>query len=179
MDPIRQLQIALEMIEKQSLKRDQELEKRIGGLIRRQNLSDQISAIEQLKDVLAHLYDKASAYTNIVMIGGYAAIFGIWQLMKSHLTYGQEVLVAVLITISILLFTGFEVYKMISQAIFFRRLNRILVNFQESQQMQAWRLAFDEHSANQSTVWLYFLVPTVITGFGAGFILLYIFLGQV
>lgn len=179
MDITRQIQDALKKIDEESVKRDQQLEKEIKKLIRNQGLSDQISVLQQQKEILAHVYDKASAYTNIVMTVGYAAVFGIWQLMKDHLTYGQNLLVAVLVIISIMLFAGFEVYKMISHAFFFRRLNKILTNFPGNEQGEAWKIAWNEYSTNESRIWVYFLIPTVLSGFGVGFLLLLLFIRQV
>jgi hypothetical protein len=176
-DPVRQL---LEKLEKAGVERDKRLADSITSVIRLQNVSGQLSSLQQQKEILAHIYEKASAYTNLVMIGGYAAMFALWQLMKSHLTYGQELLVATLVTSSIILFAGFEVLKMISSALFFRRLDKILSSsVLESERVQGWQVAWKDYSAKQSRAWIYFLVPTVLTGFGAGFILLGIFLGNI
>lgn len=176
-DPLKQL---LERIEKASIERDKHLADSITAVIRQQNFSGQISVVQQQKEILAYVYEKASAYTNLVMIGGYAAMFAIWQLMKTHLSNGQELLVAILVTSSIILFAGFEVFKMISHALFFRRLNRVISSsIPDHEKAQSWQLAWNEYSAKESRVWVFFLVPTVITGFTAGFILLWIFLRSI
>lgn len=173
-DPLKHL---LEKMEKSRFGRDKELADSITSVVRQQNLSRQLSVLEQQKAILAHVYDKASSYTNLVMIGGYAAMFAIWQLMKSHLTLGQELLVATLVTSSVMLFAGFEVLKMISHAIFFRRLERVLSSsVPESERVQTWQAAWKAYSVKESRIWIYFLIPTVLTGFGAGFILLWSFL---
>jgi hypothetical protein len=173
-DPVRQV---LEKIEKASVERDKRLADSITSVIRLQNISGQLSSLQQQKEILAHIYEKNSAYSNLVMIGGYAAMFALWQLMKHHFNYGQELLVAILVASSIILFAGFEVFKMISSALFLRRLDKILTSgFPESERVQGWQVAWNDYSSKQSRAWIYFLVPTVLTGFGAGFVLLWIFL---
>lgn len=170
----------LKKIEKASIERDKRLADSIAAVIRQQNISGQLSILQQQKEILAYVYEKASAYTNLVMIGGYAAMFAIWQLMKAHLSSGQELLIATLVTSSIILFAGFEVYKMISHALFFRRLNKFISSsMQDHERPQYWQIAWKDYSAKESRVWVYFLVPTVITGFAAGFLLLWIFLRSI
>jgi hypothetical protein len=170
----------LERVEKASLERDKKLADSITSVIRQQNLSGQLSILQQQKEILAYVYEKASSYTNLVMIGGYAAMFAIWQLMKSHLSNGQELLVAILVTSSMILFVGFEVFKMISHALFFRKLNKIISSsIPDHERIQGWQIAWKNYSATESRIWVYFLIPTVITGFAAGFLLLWIFLRSI
>lgn len=80
---VDQLNKVLEKINKESIERDQKLGRAIESVIRQQNLSGQIGAIQLQKEILTHSYEKTTAYTNLVMIGGYAGMFAIWQLMKS------------------------------------------------------------------------------------------------
>lgn len=176
-DPLTQL---LQTIEKASLDRDNKLAESITSIIRQQTISGQLSTLQQQKEILAHLFDKSSSYTNLVMLGGYAALFAIWQLMKSQLSYGKETLIAILLISSIILFAGFEVIKMISQAFFLRRLNMIIEsNASQNERLQWWSIAFQDNSVKQTKIWIYFLIPTVFTGFGAGLILLWVFLQSI
>lgn len=177
---INPIKLLLEKIEKESIGRDKRLEGLITGVIRQQNFSGQLSTLQQQKEILAYVYEKTSAYTNLVMIGGYAAMFAIWQLVKAHLSNGQELLIATLVTSSIILFAGFEVFKMISHALFFRRLYKIISsNIPDHERPQSWLIAWKDYSAKESRVWVYFLVPTVITGFSAAFTLLWVFLRSI
>jgi hypothetical protein len=58
-------------------------------------------------------YDKAAAYTTVIIFGGYAGFFAIWQLSKEYLSKGQTLWSSLLILISLLSFVLFEVLKMI------------------------------------------------------------------
>ena len=57
-------------------------------------------------------YDKAASYTTVIIFGGYAGFFAIWQLSKEYLTKPQVLWSALLILVSLLVFVMFEVYKM-------------------------------------------------------------------
>jgi hypothetical protein len=66
----------------------------------------------QIKIVTA-TYSQAAAYTNLVLLGGYAGFFGLWQLTKEYLARTQILCSALLILVSLLFFVLFEVAKMI------------------------------------------------------------------
>ena len=63
--------------------------------------------------IVTGAFDKAIAYTNLMIIGGYAGVFGIWQLAKEHLTKEQTLWSALLVLISLTTFIVFEVVKMV------------------------------------------------------------------
>ena len=168
------LQRSIENFERQSIERHNALVQSITDIIHRQNLTGQITAIDQYKQIVAHQYQLSSTYTNLIMLGGYAGIFGLWQLTKSNLESWAVLLTALLTAISLLFFAGFEVFKMVGNALFLRRLNSIIAKeVAEHERVAAWTMAWNEYSRKGSKWWLIFLIPTVITGFGAGFILIY------
>jgi len=170
----------LEQVERASIERDQNLANSINSVIQQQSLAGQLSSLQQQKEILAYVYEKAVAYTNLVIIGGYAGMFAIWQLMRTRFALSQELIVAALMTSSIILFVGFEVYKMISNAYFYRQLDRVISSqVPELERAHAWQIAWKNHGAKEAKVWIYFLVPTVITGFGAGFLLLWNFIAAI
>ena len=163
-------------IESQSVERDNALSQQISSVLQHQSLHGQISILQQQKEILSHLYDKASAYTNLIILAGYAGIFGIWQMTWNSLSADANILVASLIATSIMLFAAFEVSKMILQALFLRKLDKIIMkDFLAAERIEAWTIGLNEFSAQQTRIWMWFLVPTVLTGFGGGFILLWLF----
>lgn len=163
-------------IDKASLNRDEQLTSLISNVLKQQSLTGQISTLQQQKEILGHSYDKASAYANLIILGGYAGLFGIWQLTRGILNDYQNLLIATLLTISIILFAGYEVYKMIDQSFFLNRLAKLIESdLPEKDSIEAWRLGYLEYQLRANRIWLWFLVPTVLTGFGAGVILLWIF----
>lgn len=66
----------------------------------------------QLKVVTA-TFDKAAAYSNLMLLAGYAGFFGLWQLTKDYLSKPQALWSAVLVLFSLAAFVIFEVVKMI------------------------------------------------------------------
>jgi hypothetical protein len=163
----------MEKIEKNCIERDKKLAESINAVIRQQSLSGQLSTLQTHKEMIAYIYSSASTYSNLIMLGGYAGVFALWQLTKNHLSKQATLITAFLMSISILLFVGYEIYKMIHHSWFFRRLNKLLISYiKESERIDAWKIAWQEYSRLESRVWIFFLVPTVLTGFGAGILLL-------
>ena len=62
--------------------------------------------------LISTIYDKATSYTNIIIVAGYAGFFALWSNTKQFLTPFQARLAAVLMGISICIFVFFEIYKM-------------------------------------------------------------------
>ena len=58
-------------------------------------------------------YDKAATYTSVIIFGGYAGFFAIWQLTKEYFSKQQALWAALLILVSLFSFIAFEVTKMI------------------------------------------------------------------
>lgn len=69
--------------------------------------------VETEVKILSALYDKAAAYTNVIVIGGYASFFGLWQLTKPYLSPSQARWSALIMLVSVCCFVFFEVYKMV------------------------------------------------------------------
>jgi uncharacterized membrane protein len=62
--------------------------------------------------ILSAIYDKAIAYTHVIIIAGYAGFFGIWSFTKQYLSVGYVLWSALFMSFSIATFVLFEVYKM-------------------------------------------------------------------
>jgi len=63
--------------------------------------------------MLTVIFDKSTAYTNLLLIGAYAGFFGLWQLTKDYLSKPQALWSALLVIISLTFFVIFEVTKMV------------------------------------------------------------------
>ena len=69
--------------------------------------------VEAQISVVTATFNNAAAYTNLIMLAGYAGFFGLWQLTAEYLSKNQKLWSALLILISLLLFVIFEVVKMV------------------------------------------------------------------
>lgn len=66
--------------------------------------------IEEQKKLVVTSYEQAKSYSNIIMMGGYAGLFAIWNFTKVHLEKWQSISVGLLALISIFIFVLFEIY---------------------------------------------------------------------
>ena len=69
--------------------------------------------VETQIKIITATYDKAVAYTNLIVVSGYAAFFGLWTLTKVHLSKPLALWAALFMLLSGATFAFFEVYKMI------------------------------------------------------------------
>ena len=77
-------------------------------------------------DIHSKAFDRAAAYTNLIMLGGYAAGFAIWNFTRDHLTAKASAWVAILLLLSVTTFVLFEIYKMVINAKFSTNIAKIL-----------------------------------------------------
>ena len=78
---------------------------------RRRNAA--VEVVEAQIKIVTATFDKAAAYTNILIIGAYAGFFGLWQIAEKHLSERQRLWSVLLVFISITTFVAFEVIKMV------------------------------------------------------------------
>ena len=108
----------LETYRRDSEARDERLAQSIEDILRKQEIDGQVVSLQAQTEVLSRWFQGASTYSNLIIIGGYASILAIWQLTQDYLTRKESLVVGSLVLTSVLLFAGFEVYKMIAQALF-------------------------------------------------------------
>ena len=89
----------------------------LNKLLQQAALHEQRRQATQLADaqvkLMTVLFDKASAYTNLIILGAYAGFFGLWQITKEYLSKPQALWAALLMLISLLFFVVFEIVKMV------------------------------------------------------------------
>ena len=120
---------ARQAIEQQS-RRMNKLAQALSEAAKKQHEADLSAKQQEIKDTLieiqAKLYDRAAAYTNLVLFGGYAGSFAIWAATRAQLPPKANVLIAFALGVSLAAFVFFEVYKATYTAIRFLR-NRTLI----------------------------------------------------
>lgn len=87
-------------------------------------------AVDFLKELLAHNFDRASAYTNVVVAVGYAGLFGIWGLANDQLDTTARAWIALLLVISISVYVGFEIFKMIAFSLAMRGFVEVIAQLE-------------------------------------------------
>jgi hypothetical protein len=109
------------------------------------------ATVENWVKITGALYDKGTTYTNVVLIGGYAAFFGLWTSPRSLISVNQARLAAILMIISVSLFVAFEAWKMVRTQEHILRYQRILENVQNETNPDVINQAFRdyEHARTQ------------------------------
>jgi ABC-type transport system involved in multi-copper enzyme maturation permease subunit len=77
-------------------------------------------------EIQSKLFDKSSAYANLIMVGGYAGAFTIWSYTRHSLTQTGNVLTALLLGFSLTVFVLFEVYKMAKSILHYNSVRGLL-----------------------------------------------------
>ena len=71
---------------------------------------------EKQSATMTTYHERTMSYTTLVMFGGYASLFAIWQFTADGMTPNQKRLSAIFMLSSIALFVLFEVYKAFHQS---------------------------------------------------------------
>jgi len=79
----------------------------------KEELAAQRRVVDLMTEVHGKLIDRSAAYTNLMLLGGYAGIFTIWSGTRANLPPRANVAIAVAIGVSLAVFIGFEIYKMV------------------------------------------------------------------
>jgi hypothetical protein len=66
--------------------------------------------IAKQKELLTSSYEQGKQYTNIIIFGGYAGIFAIWNFSKGNLLHYQVLAVGLCTLISLAIYIIFELY---------------------------------------------------------------------
>jgi hypothetical protein len=66
--------------------RQKKLHETLNGMLGRQASMEYRLQVNASKEMITHLYKQSSAYTQLIMVAGYAAYFAIWHSLKDYLT---------------------------------------------------------------------------------------------
>ncbi|MGA2492169.1 MAG: hypothetical protein ABSF67_04380 [Roseiarcus sp.] len=141
-------------------------------------------AIDDLKErmdnvVKAQLqvFERGQAFSNAMILAGYAGIFGLWSLSKDTLTNNTIDTVAVLVGLSIVIYVTWELYAMILRANSHFRFQKLI----GKQPAEFFKLAIDYDSEQQligarvAVHWRFAVIPSIILAYAGALILLYNF----
>ena len=152
-----------------------ELYQQVGSIEADQTMRDLIST---QKDLIAHAMGQAQAYTRGIIFGGYAAFFAGWAFAKSVIPPFHTVVSVILITLSIIVFILFEVYKMYISN---KEFSRYSINIGKNpQNILALQEEFGREQAEKvikfQPIWYGNIVWCLATGVGVVIILMWGFL---
>ncbi|MUH00365.1 hypothetical protein F7734_52095 [Scytonema sp. UIC 10036] len=125
-----------------------------------------------LKDIQTRAYDKTRSYTNLVIAAGYAGFFAFWRSVKDDLPKITMLSSGLLITISLCIFISSEVYNMISDALYQRKINRMLRANNSANIINDIQNFEQEHEEKSYCIWFWLLLPTIITAISGAILLI-------
>ncbi|WP_339492211.1 hypothetical protein [Pseudomonas sp. EA_15y_Pfl2_R67] len=151
-------------------------------------------AIEELKefqlhlerdkeaDLLMQLNEKqmsgATNYTNLILVAGYAGLFGFWSTLSPKLPPGLYALCGLLGLLSLMLFISWEIVKMIWGSIHMSRTNAMIESMRGPKLPQLFLASTRKFQIRSQRVWWVFLIPSLLSGLVAGFLLVGFFCYQ-
>ncbi len=144
----------------------------IQSLQRFQNTYETEKQIEALLQLNEKLLSHAVNYTNLILVAGYAGFFAFWASLSDKIPAWMFSLSGFLILLSLVLFIAWEIIKSVWQAFHMRRIGKILAGQKGPKIIAQYEAAFASYQIKTTAVWVFFLVPTVVTGLGAAFCLI-------
>jgi hypothetical protein len=122
-------------------------------------------------------FEKSQAYTNVVIIAGYAGAFSIWSSTKAQLPNKANIVIALLLGLSMCVFIVHEIASMIFRAVWFRKIQPLInMNLPSDEFLKKFEMLKKEEgkaSLNSTPFWILALALTIPTALGAIAILFY------
>ncbi len=140
-----------------------------------------LSVTKPLMVLLDKTYDRASNHINLLMVVGYAGVFSLWNLTEKFLDKSLALVVGILISISLLIFMGWEFYKMLTSSNSILGMSKLVLNNTNPEKFVQDAGEISSNSRDQLkmilTLWPIVICSAGITGFGAMIILLGTYIG--
>ena len=77
-------------------------------------------------EINSKVFEKAQAYTNVIILAGYAGAFTIWTYIKASLPLRANLTVALGLGLSLVLFISFEIFGMVMRTRSLMRVRRVI-----------------------------------------------------
>jgi len=123
--------------------------------------------------LMASIYTNALNYTNIIILGAYAAYFTVWSNVSDMISTRWLLLSCLLMIVSVTGFVLFEVYKMIyTSRLIMKRLAAASSETDPRMKLAAVEQANIEHVKIFGKIWYFVLIVTIPTGLISAGILL-------
>jgi hypothetical protein len=120
----------------------------------------------------------AANYTNLILVAGYAGLFGFWSTLSSKLPPILYAVCGLLGLLSLMLFISWEIIKMIWGSIHMARTNAMIESMRGPNLLQLFLASTKKFQIRTQRVWWVFLIPSLLSGLAAGFLLLGFFCYQ-
>jgi len=144
---------------------------------------DREKTIALFQAVYTSAFEKSTAHTNIVMIAGYAGLFTLWSQTSEYHSVKTSIIVGLLTLISLIVFIGWEVFKIIFHGVQLAKIARV-IQAQDLPSDELFRRVENLSFGNNMTyllniLWITVLIITISTGFSAALLLLFSFVHSI
>jgi predicted Holliday junction resolvase-like endonuclease len=151
---------ALRRHEEAAAERQKKMQETINEVLRWKSSVEYRLQVNASKEMITHLYKQSSAYTQLIMVGGYAAYFAIWNSVKDYLTPVSTLWAALAMLVSIAIFVLFEVYKMLYASGHMVKLGQ-KIETNPGAIVEQWKKLDQQFNRKFYRVWLICLYPSV------------------
>ncbi len=135
--------------------------------------------LEAQKELLESTFNKAMAYTNMIIFAGYASFFAIWNFTKPQLSDTQILWSALLISVSLIFFVLFEIYGMFHRSRSMLGLVKVVNNPDKFESFLLEHKNIEQGRAvTLGRIWLIIFPISVITGVCGAGVLIWAFITQ-
>ena len=129
--------------------------------------SQQNEQLEGAIKVFTAIYSSARAYTNVVILAGYAAFFAAWGFLRNDIAHRASLWALFLMMVSAAVFVAFEVGKMIWISTLTRRFSKGLYNGNPLAALENLRKNEQREAVFIGRIWIWALIGTLVPGFTA------------
>ena len=133
--------------------------------------------ITKQKEITISSFEQSKSYSNIIIFGGYAGLFAVWNFTKSDLEKWQNLTVGLLAITSIIIFVIFELAGAWLRG---NQVKNLMAQLEEAEKLEHFPEEYGknerENAAKFLKVWPYFFFSSVLTGIGAAGVLIYSFI---
>ncbi len=135
--------------------------------------------IQKQKELIISNYEQGKSYSNIIMLGGYAGLFAIWNFTKEYLEKWQSISIGLLTLFSVLIFVLFEIYGGWIRST--QTLN-LLKQLQKAEKLGSFPDDYGKQELKRlevlAKIWPFFFFSALGTALLASFILMWAFVVQ-
>ena len=139
-------------------------------------MSDQ-EFIKNQKEIIASSFEQAKSYSNIIIFGGYAGLFTIWNFTKGELLSWQVVTVGLLTILSLFFFVSSELFGLWLRT---TQNTNLMNELNEAEKMDQYPIDYAKLEMARTLkflkIWPYFFYPAVLSALGATLVLIYSFI---
>ncbi|MHC9511159.1 hypothetical protein [Kangiella sp. M94] len=133
--------------------------------------------IHKQKEVITNSYEHAKQYSNIIILGGYAGLFALWNFTREYLAAWQALSTGLLILVSLVIYIAFELYSSWLRA---TQINNQVKELTEAERLGEFPEEYGKAEmlrANRfMVIWHYYFFGAVAFALGATLILLFSFI---